>query len=469
MKKKVDEKLSRRDAIKIMGISPIAAGVLASTSSSSIAHASADVKGKIVIVGGGAGAIMALSRLLSAIKNPDITIIAPNETHLYQPGQIFIASGLLKMSDIKLNNNDWINQKKVKWIKDEVKTFDADNNSLITRSGEKISYDYLVVATGLQYHYEKIRGLTKEDIGKNGIASVYLNNLEKGTATGATGTWKWYNELKEAAKTSKPKVIYTQPNTPIKCGGAPQKILYLSADYLKEDGLSADYTFATSSSKLFSLPKIDAALHKTQKRYDTITNKFNHNLVAVDVAAKKATFEHTYEVKGAYDEDLEDYELIKKTQEVVLDYDFLHVVPPMGPVDAVMNSSLGWGRGSAKGWLEVDQYTLQHRRYKNVFGIGDICGIPKGKTGGSARHHGPILVENLLAVMQGKEPKAKFDGYTVCPLKTQYGKIIMAEFNYKGPAPSFPLAYDKPRWIWWAFDLYMLEPMYKYLMLPGRM
>jgi sulfide:quinone oxidoreductase len=252
-------------------------------------------------------------------------------------------------------------------------------------------------------------------------------------------------------------------------GALHKKILYLSADYLKEDGLSADYTFATSSSKLFSLPKIDAALHKTQKRYDTITNKFNHNLVAVDVAAKKATFEHTYEVKGAYDEDLEDYELIKKTQEVVLDYDFLHVVPPMGPVDAVMNSSLGWGRGSAKGWLEVDQYTLQHRRYKNVFGIGDICGIPKGKTGGSARHHGPILVENLLAVMQGKEPKAKFDGYTVCPLKTQYGKIIMAEFNYKGPAPSFPLAYDKPRWIWWAFDLYMLEPMYKYLMLPGRM
>ena len=462
------EGLSRRDAIKLMGISPVAAGVLASTSASTVVEA-VDVKGKIVIVGGGGGAIMTLSRLTSAIKNPDITIIAPNETHLYQPGQVFIASGLLKTEDIQLDNNDWIDQDKVTWIRDEVATFDADSNSVTTRAGKLVEYDYLVVATGIQYHYEKIKGLTKEDIGKNGITSVYLNDLEKGTAVGGSATWDWYNELKDAAKTSKPKVIYTQPNTPIKCGGAPQKILYLSADYLKKDGLSADFTFATNGGKLFSLPEIDEALHKTQERYDTITNKFKHNLIAVDVAAKKATFEHAYEVKGEYDEDLEEYETISKTEEVVLDYDFLHVVPPMGPVDAVMDSTLGWQKGSSKGWLEVDKYSLQHRRYKNVFGIGDICGIPKGKTGGSARHHGPILVENLLAVMQGKEPTAVFDGYTVCPLKTQYGEIIMAEFNYKGPAPSFPLAYEKPRWVWWAFDLYMLEPMYKYLMLPGRM
>jgi len=479
MKKKLDEELSdlllnkqalsRRDAIKLMGISPIAAGVLASTSGSSIAQASVDVKGKIVIVGGGSGAIMALSRLCNSITNPDITIIAPNEIHLYQPGQVFIASGLLEMDDIKLDNNDWIDQDKVTWIKDEVESFDADNNLLVTREGEEVSYDYLVVATGIQYHYEKIKGLKKEDIGKNGISSVYLNDLERGTAKGATATWNWYNELKEVAKTKKPKVIYTQPNTPIKCGGAPQKILYLSADYLKKDGLSAEYTFATAGGKLFSLSEIDEALHETQEKYDTITNKFNHNLVAVDVDAKQATFEYSYEEKGAYDEDIEEYEIITRKEEVVLDYDFLHVVPPMGPVDAVMNSSLGWQKGSAEGWLEVDKHTLQHRRYENVFGIGDICGIPKGKTGGSARHHGPILEENLLAVMQGKEPTAKFDGYTVCPLKTEYGKIIMAEFNYDGPAPSFPLAYEKPRWIWWAFDLYMLAPMYKYLMLPGRM
>jgi len=460
--------LSRRDAIKLMGISPIAAGVLASTSGSSIAEASEDVSGKIVIVGGGAGAIMALSRLYRAIKKPDITIIAPNEVHLYQPGQVFVGAGELQIEDLKIDNKKYINENEVTWIKDEVATFDADNNSLMTRSGKEIKYDYLVVATGIQYHYEWIKGLTKEDIGKNGVTSVYLSDLEKGEAPGATATWSWFNELKEAAKTKKPKVIYTQPNTPIKCGGAPQKMLYLSADYLKLAGLSAEYIFTTNGSKLFSLPEIDKALHKVQNRYNSITNKFKHNLIEIDTTAKIATFAHSYEIKGAYDEDIEEYEMIQKLENVKMPYDFIHIVPPMGPVDAVKNSSLGWKQGSAKGWLEVDKSTLQHRRYKNVFGIGDICGIPKGKTGGSARHHGPILTANLISQMKGEKLKATFDGYTVCPLKTQYGKIIMAEFNYKGPAPTAPLAYEKPRWIWWAFDLYMLEPMYKYLMLTGR-
>lgn len=393
-----NSQLSRRDAIKIIGISPITASLLSSTSASS-AQASQKVSGKIIIVGGGAGAIMVLSRLQRALIDPDITIIAPNETHLYQPGQVFIASGEMQMDDIKINNHDYIDKTKVTWIQDEVATFDADQNKLTTRKGETLQYNYLVVATGMQYHYEKIAGLKKEDIGTNGISSVYLNDLEKGTAYGATSMWQWFNELKESARNSKPKVIYTQPNTPIKCGGAPQKMLYLSADYLKLANLTAEYTFATSKTKLFSLVKIDKALHKTQARYDTITNKFGHNLVAIDVKNKKATFDYTYEVKGDYDEDLEEYAMVIKVDKVIMDYDFIHIVPPMAAVDAVRYSTLGWQRGSAKGWLEVNSETLQHRRYKNVFGIGDICGIPKGKTGGSARHHAPIVVENLMGTL----------------------------------------------------------------------
>ena len=460
---KTDSTMSRRDAIKFMGISPIAAGVLASTSTSSIAKASSDVSGKIVIVGGGAGGIMALSRLKRAISNPDITIIAPNEIHLYQPGQVFVGAGAMEFEDLVMDNNNYIDPDEVTWIKDEVATFDADNNRVITRSGEEVKYDILVVAAGIEYHYEAIDGLTKEDIGKNGITSVYLNDLEKGTAVGATATWDWFNELKEASKIKKQKVIYTQPNTPIKCGGAPQKMLHLSADYLRQDGLSADYQFVTSKAKLFSLPKIDKALHEVQATYDTITNKFQHHLKSIDVQAKKATFIHAYDVTEI-DEDFGTEEIISKADTVVLDYDFIHVVPPMSPVDAVVNSSLA----SSSGWLDVDKHTLQHKKYKNVFGIGDVCGIPMGKTGGSARHHGPILTQNIIDYMGKKELSESFDGYTVCPIKTQYGKIIMAEFNYKGPAPTLPLAFEKPRWFWWAFDLYMLKPMYQHLMLTGR-
>ncbi|MBN2870705.1 MAG: NAD(P)/FAD-dependent oxidoreductase [Campylobacterales bacterium] len=460
--------MTRREALKFMGLSPIAASVLASGTAATAAVAS-DAKGKIVIVGGGAGGIMAMARLRKALSSPDITIIAPNEIHLYQPGQVFMAAGEYTFDDIKGSNKDLIPDD-VKWIKDEVATFDPDNNRVVTRGGESVEYDYLVVATGIQYHYEQIEGLSADMIGKNGISSVYLNDLEKGTADGGTITWQWFNDVREAARTGKPRVICTQPSTPIKCGGAPQKILYLSDDFLKQENLTADFTFATPGEKLFGVPEVNETLEKVvQPRYGNITNKFGHNLVAIDAEKKIATFEHKYEVQGEYDEDLEEYDMIEKIDRVDVEYDFIHIVPPMSAPDAVVNSPLGWQKGSAQGWLEVDRETLQHRRYPNVFGIGDVCGIPLGKTGGSARHHGPILVSNLISVMEGTELKEKFDGYTVCPLKTQYGKIILAEFNYDGAAPSFPLAVQEERWIWWAFDLYMLKPMYWYLMMRGIM
>jgi len=461
------EGMSRRDAMKVMALG----GAMATFGAPTHVEASnkSDKHVKVLVVGGGSGGIMALARLHSALPNADITIIAPNEKHLYQPSQVFLAAGLETIDDMVRDNKDFIDED-VRWIKDEVATFDPEHNQVKTRAGEVVAYDYMVVATGLVYHYDWIKGLREEDIGTHGISSVYLNNAEKGTAEGGPLTWEWFEAVKKsAASGEKPTVIYTAPSTPIKCGGAPQKILYLSADHLKKEGLGANYVYATAKSKLFSLPEINDSLAKVQKRYDSITNKFRHNLVALDVSNKVATFEETYEVKGEYDPDLEEYDTHEEKRTVQMKYDFIHVVPPMGPPKAMVDSLLGWQKGTGKGWLEVDQETLQHRRYPNVFGIGDICGIPLGKTGGSARHHGPVTVGNLVSQVEGKPLKEKFDGYTVCPLKVEYGEIILAEFNYDGLAPSFPLAVEKPRFIWWVFDLYMLKPMYWYLMLRGWM
>jgi sulfide:quinone oxidoreductase len=351
----------------------------------------------------------------------------------------------------------------VNWIKDEVAVFDPSNKKVTTRKGQVVGYDFMIVATGVVNRFDKIKGLKEEDIGTNGITSVYLSDLEKGTARGATATWDWYNDVKKAAETKRPIVLYTQPDTPIKCGGGPQKMLYLSADYLKLAGLSADYYFYTGLKNLFHLPRVDAELTQVQKGYDKIETKFSHFLRSIDVKAKKATFIHAYE-KEVIDPDFGDKTMQSIAQEVVVKYDFIHIVPPMTPPDALMKSTLI----NDMGWLDVDKYTLQHSKYKNIFGIGDVCGIPMGKTGGTARHQAPIVVSNLLAQMQNQAVEKKFDGYTVCPLKTEYGKILMAEFNYDGPKPTIPfLDYAKPRWMWWEFDRYMLEPMYWHLMLRG--
>ena len=473
--------MSRRDALKVMGLTGGAAMMLGAPTSAE-AGPNSDKKAKIVIVGGGAGGIMAAARLRKAASNAEITLIAPNETHLYQPGQVFMAAGLYTADDIKKPNSELMPDG-VNWVKDEVTEFDPDNNKVKTAKNGEISYDYLVVATGIAYDYERIEGMSADLVGKHGISSVYLNDPAAGTVKGGVATAQWFKDMRKAAEAASPekpiKVICTQPDTPIKCGGAPQKILYLSDDYLRGNGpvggadvsKNAQFSFCKKGKTLFGLKEYNKTLvEDVTPMYGNITDKWDHVLRKIDAERKVATFEHTYEVKGEYDEDLQEYDMIKKTEMVEMEYDFIHVVPPMKPVAAVANSKLGWQKGSAKGWLEVDQYTLQHRRYENVFGIGDILGIPKGKTGGSARHHGPILTENLINVMEGKKPTAKFDGYTVCPLKTQYGEIMLAEFNYDGVAPSFPILDPaKPRWIWWAFDLYMLKPMYWYLMMRGLM
>ena len=472
--------MSRRDALKIMGLTGGAAMMVGAPTK--IEASSTDKKVKIVIVGGGSGGIMATVRLSKAASNADITLIAPNEIHLYQPGQVFMAAGLYDESDIQRNNADFIPES-VHWVKDEVVTFDPDNNKVTTAKNGDVPYDYLVVATGLAYNYEGIEGMTEELVGQKGISSVYLNNPIEGTAKGGTATGKWFKDMRKAAEEASPqkpiKVICTQPDTAIKCGGAPQKILYLSDDNLRGNGpeggkdvsKNAQFTFCKKGTTLFGVPSYNKTLvEEVTPMYGNITDKFNHILRKIDAENKIATFEAIVQTQGKYDEDLEEYEIITSSEMVEMNYDFIHIVPPMHAVDAVANSALAIQTGSGKGWLECDFDTLQHNRYSNVFGIGDILGVPKGKTGGSARHHGPILVDNLISVIEGKEPTEKFDGYTVCPLKTQYGEIMLAEFDYEGVAPSFPiLDPSRPRWMWWAFDLYVLKTMYWQLMMRGLM
>lgn len=446
-------RMSRRKALKYLTLSPVTASLLAGTTATNSQAQTYDVRSKIVIVGGGAGALTVLSRLLKTIEKPNITIISPSQTHIYQAGQVLVAAGVMPYEDIFFKNSSYINERKVTWIKDEVSIFNTKNNSVTTRQGEVVGYNYLVIATGIAYHYEQINGLKKEDIGTHGISSVYLNDLEKGTAKGATDTKEWFKALKIAAQEKKPKVIFTHPNTAIKCAVTPQKTLFLAADYLKQHNLSAKFEFISSQEKLFPLTRIEEVLHKEQARYGFIKNKLQHHLESIDVQAKKAIFVHTWQEKERV-----------RSERLELEYDFIHIVPPMSPVRALMQSNLI----NENGWLDVDKYTLQHKKYRNVFGIGDTCGIPLGKTAGSVQKQGIVLTQNLLNTIQNKRLATKFDGYTLYPIQTQYGKTLMSELNYKGIKSTLPLNSEKPRWMWWIMDLYLSKLMYQHLILTGK-
>ena len=451
-------KLSRRDAIKAMGA--VSASLFLSPSAQAttkLSQPASHKKVKIVIAGGGTGGMIAAARLRRSAPNADITLIAPNKTHLYQSGQMFVAAGLYIQDDNERKTAELL-EDKVQWLQERVLAFHPKKNSLTTDKSGDISYDYLVVALGVEYDYEAIEGLNKEMIGKDGIASVYANDTIEGSATGGDITNQWFKEICQHAQKKKTKIVCSEPNTPIKGVGTSFDILFLGNDIFRGKGpfskrnvvKNIEFSFAKPGNALFPFAKFNTVIEKRIKNEKNITPFYEHQLKAVDAKNKIATF-------------------ISNNKKIDIAYDFLHVVPPMHTPKVFSNSPLAFKSGKYKGYMNVDAQTLRHKEYKNVFGLGDILGIPLGKTGGSAQEQAVVIQDNLAAAIEDKPLPMTYNGYTVSPIKTKFGEILLAEFNENKALPTFWVNPDKPRWIWWELDLHVMRKAYFALMMRGMM
>ena len=477
------EIMSRRDAMKYLSVSPMAASILAGATVGTSTVSASDAKGKVVIVGGGLAGMSTAARLRSAASDVEITVIEPDpKSCSYQPGQTLVGAGIWEGNEIVYNRDDKL-PSDVTLIKGSVTAFDPENNTVTVDGKQEVSYDQLIIATGLMLNYGAIDGLdgvitssgtdnaaTRAKIGKNGVHSIYFQD-------GAVDTWAGIQELIAKAKAQKgqgkPKLqaVFTHPNTPIKCGGAPKKIMYLTNARLEEAGVrdEVELTFYPNGGKMFGVPEYHEAI---VKQYEARGFKWNyaHNLTAIDTEAKVATFNHHWKEKGEWDEDLEEYGIELKSEPVEVKYDFIHITPPMKAPDVVANSKVG----SSKGWVPVKKETLQHVKYKNVFCLGDVVAVPMGKTGGSARKQYKVVVENVLSSLKSDQAaidgaNIKYAGYTVCPLITNIGTVMLAEFNWtKKPTPMVPLDPTQERWIWWLLKVYALKPMTIHGMLSGK-
>jgi sulfide:quinone oxidoreductase len=392
---------------------------------------------KILIVGGGSAGITVAARLLreSHTLRENIAIIDPATKHYYQPLWTLVGAGTADKSVTQREEASVIPSGAV-WVQDAVTAFQPEENAVITASGKKLYYEYLVVAAGIQIDWHKIKGL-KESIGKNGVCSNYSYDY-------VDSTWEAIRNFKGGTS------IFTNPNTPVKCGGAPQKIMYLAEDYFRKSGVRphSSVIFISGSPSIFNVKKYEQALNKIIERKE-IETWFMHHLIEIDGKKKQATFEN-----------LNTKELVK------MQYDMLHVVPPMSAPDFIKNSPLA----ASNGWLNVDKYTLQHQFFENVFGIGDCTNLPTSKTGAAIRKQAPVLVQNLLHRMRTKPMVHIYDGYTSCPLVTGYGRLILAEFDYDlQPQETFPINQSRERFSMYVLKKYFLPFMYWKGMLKGMM
>ncbi|WP_294956375.1 FAD-dependent oxidoreductase [Sulfurovum sp.] len=453
--------MERRDALRLMGLGSAALLVGGSTSASAktkLSSYASKKEAKIVIVGGGTAGMTAAARLRRSAPNAHITLIAPNETHLYQSGQVYVAAGLYSEFDNKRSTSDLLPDK-VSWMKDKVTAFDPDKNQVQTEQHKNVPYDYLVVATGCEYDYSAVEGLNISDIGKQGISSVYLNDPDEGTSEGAILSRMWMKAIRRKAVKSEVRVLFADPQMPVKGEGASLSMLFLANDMLKGNGLKTKgqdlhekvkFTLTKANKQLFPSTKIDLALKKTLKEADNVTVAYEHVLTRIERENKVAVY-------------------TSGDKEVEIPYDFLHITPAMKAPRIVRESELSVKEGPQKGWLEVEAETLRHPKYKNVFGLGDVVGLSSGKSGGAVREQAIVLQDNIAAIMEGEAPPATYEGYSVSPIKTCYGRVMLAEYTPKGLAPMFPLDPTKSRWIWWEMDLHLMRRAYFDLMMRGML
>jgi sulfide:quinone oxidoreductase len=389
---------------------------------------------QILVVGGGTAGITVAARLRRRNSRVSMAIVEPSAKHYYQPLWTLVGAGVFPKEQSERAESGFI-PPETAWIQELIAEFRPDENCVVTNTGRRIGYGHLVVALGIQIDWDKIKGL-QESLGKGGVCSNYAYRH-------VDYTWECIRTFGGGT------ALFTMPNTAVKCGGAPQKIMYLADDFFRKSGVrdNSRVVFASAQGAIFAVEKYRKTLDEVVARKQ-IETRFKHNLVEVRSATKEAVFEQ-----------------LDTREQIVVPYDMLHVTPPMSAPDVIKNSPLA----NAGGWVDVDKFTLRHPRFENVFALGDCSGLPTSKTGAAIRKQAPVVVDNLLAAIDGLPLTSKYDGYTSCPLVTGYGRLVLAEFDYEGkPQETFPFDQSKERLSMYLLKAYALPRLYWGAMLRGR-
>jgi sulfide:quinone oxidoreductase len=432
---------ARRRFLAGLGALPLAAAL--SQTSTPAQAASVKSSARIVIAGAGAAGLAAASQLASRLQGASITVIDARKEHYYQPGFTLVAAGIKPQAYTVSNTGDYLPQG-VEWVTERVAEIDPEGNKVVTESGKAVAYDFLILATGLELNYAGIEGMDTARIGQNGMGSIYHS------PQAATATWQAMSAFADKGGIG----VFGRPAGEMKCAGAPLKYTFITDDHLRRRGNrgKAEIVYMAQSKSLFGVPIV---AEKVRMLFQDRGVKVNHEhvLQAIDLDKRIAT-----------------YKTLTGTAEQK--YDFINVVPPMRAPEVVRNSPLPWTEGplAADGWVEVDRDTLRHKRYPNVFGVGDIAGVPKGKTAASVKWQVPVAVSHLIGDISGKASSEVYNGYTSCPLITRLGQAMLIEFDYKDNLiMSFPgvIAPLEELWISWVMKTMALKPTY-ISMLRGR-
>lgn len=431
--------ISRRS---FLSMSAGSAALVGLTTQTAKAETKVSTQARIVIIGAGAAGTSLINRLVKRLDGAAITIIDGREQHLYQPGLSLVAAGLKPAAYTVSQTKDWLPQG-ITFISEAASAIDPIAKTVSTIGGQTIEYDFLVVAPGLVLDHDAIEGFSLDLVGTNGIGALYAG------PDYAAKTWEAASLFTEQGGVG----VFTRPATEMKCAGAPLKHAFLIDDIASRSVGRGKFeiTYAAHNKSLFGVPIVS---EKVRMLFDDrgIAPVYSRVLKAVDAGKRIATFATP-----------------EGNQE--MGYDYLHVIPPQRAPEIIYQSGLSWAdKWTDQGWVECDKHTLRHLRYPEIFALGDVAGVPKGKTAASVKWQVPVVEDHLVAAISGSEGTLSYDGYTSCPLMTRVGRAMLIEFDYNNNlTPSFPgfIAPLEELWISWLMKEVALKATYN-AMLRGK-
>ncbi len=390
---------------------------------------------RVLVIGGGNAGLSVAGRL--ARKGVAVTVIEPRTTHVFSPLQSHIAGGAARAGEAMRPQAD-VTPRGVSWIQDAATDIRPDRREVVLATGRVVGYDQLVVCPGIQMNWSAVPGLAEAMRTPFGISNYDLDLAAKASPV--------LRDLTEGT------VVFVQAVADSSCAGAAQKPMYLACDWWHARGVldRIRVVLVTPERTLHGIAAIDAELARKVEEYG-IEVRHGAHLLAVDPDAR------TVSIGGA-----------DATE--TLAYDVLHAAPPQSAPDWLAATPLSMPASSG-GWVRVDPETFRHREYPDVWSLGDAADTDSYKSGGGLRSQAKILVANLLAVLDGREPTARYDGYGVCPYTVSRHTVVFAEFDrsrrLKPTVPGWKTLFRERR-LSWVFDRRILPWVYWNLILRGR-
>ncbi|MFA5297043.1 MAG: FAD/NAD(P)-binding oxidoreductase [Lutibacter sp.] len=357
----------------------------------------------LLILGAGTAGTMMLNKLNKELDKDEwkITIVDQFKTHYYQPGFLFIPFGIYKKQDVIKPKYDFF-PPGVNVIFSPIDKIVGEENKVYLEGGQVLNYDFLIIATGTQTHPSKTEGL-KDKLWYKDIFDFY-------TIEGALALHQRFKDFEGG------DLVMCIPEVPYKCPVAPIEFVCLAEAYFTERGIrdKVNISYVTLMTGAFTKPVASKMLGDLlgEKNIKIVPDFY---LERVDNENKKII---------SYDE-----------QEIP--FDILTIVPVNMGSEMIKRSGLG----DDMNYVKTNKFTLQSDQFKNIFVIGDAANLPTSKAGSVAHFAADILMENLLAAMEGRPLTANFDGHANCYIETGYGKGALIDFNYDTePLPgTYPL------------------------------